>query len=209
MLVSGVQIINEQIPILMLGGLASAEDVGLYRVAISASRPVGLALLSVNMAIGPTIAQMYAAGEFGKMQKVVTKSTQAMFFFTFPLVLLLVLCGPWLVPFVFGRTFEPSVLPLSILCAGLLINTAMGSVGLLLNMTGLEKFTVLGNICSLCLNLGIGFILIPHLGASGAAIASSIGLIAWNIILAINVYNHLHIVTPSFLSDTFLKKNCR
>ncbi|MFW5961344.1 MAG: polysaccharide biosynthesis C-terminal domain-containing protein [Desulfohalobiaceae bacterium] len=71
---------------------------------------------------------------------------------------------------------------LTILCLGQLFNAALGSVSLVLNMTGYDtaKGVGIAAVVSVALNL----LLIPLWGVIDSAIATCIALFIWNILLS-------------------------
>lgn len=179
----GVSLINHHADILMLGVLASAEEVGIYRVVVHGATLVAFGLAAVNMVIAPHFARLHARGEHEKLQRLATRSAQAVLVIAVPMVLLFLLLGEPLIGWIFGEDYVPGYWPLVILCVGQLINALVGSVGVLLNMTGHEReVTVavgIGALINVLLNLG----LIPWLGMLGAAIASAVSLAIWNLML--------------------------
>jgi len=149
----------------------------------------------VNMAIAPTISQMYTKGEKERLQRMISKSILAVMVFALPVALVLILGGKWILPFVFGQEYVPAYLPLVILCMGQLLNACMGSVGLILNMAGLERITAKGVAIAAIINIVLNAVLIPFLGTIGAAIATSITLMIWNFLLFIWLYRETGIVS--------------
>ena len=71
----------------------------------------------------------------------------------------------------------------------------MGSVGLILNMAGLEHYTARGVAIAAFANLAFNVILIPYFGTVGAAIATSTSLVIWNIMLSWYVYKEIGIIS--------------
>jgi O-antigen/teichoic acid export membrane protein len=97
----------------------------------------------------------------------------------------------------FGRDFTGGQTPLTILCIGQLVNAAMGSVGYLLIMTGHGRDAAVGIAAGAGVNLLLSALLIPHWGVNGAAAASAIGLIVWNVVLAVFVWKRIGILTTA------------
>ena len=82
------------------------------------------------------------------------------------------------------------------LSAGALINVAMGSVGVLLVMTGHERHAAIGIGISMVANVVLNAILIPQWGLEGAAAATASTKILCAVLLAILVYKKLGIYSP-------------
>ena len=192
---SGMQILNKETSVVFLGVLQTPEEVGLYRVAQRGAFLIPFGLEAVNMAIAPTISEMFARGEKERLQRLISKSILAIMAFAIPVALVFIVGGKWLIPYVFGQEFALAYLPLVILCLGQLLNACMGSVGLILNMAGLERFSAKGVAIAAIASIVLNAILIPFFGAVGAAIATSISLMIWNVLLFIWLYKETGIMS--------------
>jgi len=192
---SAMQILNNETSVVLLGILRAPEDVGLFRVAQRGAMLIPFGLQAVNMAMGPTVAEMFARGEKNRLQRMISKSILAVLAFAFPLSLILILGGKWIIPFVFGAEYTSAYVPLVILCMGQLVNAGMGSVGLILNMAGLERFTARGVAIAAIAIVLLNSTLIPFFGPAGAAIATSASLIIWNTLLFLWLYRKTGIVS--------------
>ncbi|MCF8095109.1 MAG: flippase [Desulfobacteraceae bacterium] len=199
---SGMQVLNNETSVVLLGILQAPEVVGLFRVAQRGAMLIPFGLQAVNMAMGPTVAEMFAKGEKKRLQSMISKSILVVLAFAIPVALLLILGGRWILPFVFGQDYAPAYLPLIILCLGQLFNAGMGSVGVILNMAGLERFTARGVAIAAVASVVLNATLIPIFGAIGAAIATSTSLMIWNTLLFIWLYKETGIVSIIRFSST-------
>ena len=84
------------------------------------------------------------------------------------------------------------------LALGQLVNAGMGSVGALLNMTDHERDTLRGVAIAAVANVVLGLVLIPLYGLEGAAIATAVPLIIWNLLLRQAVWRRIQIETLAF-----------
>ena len=191
--IDSMSIINTQTDIIMLGVMRGTETVGIYAVAKKGAELITFVLLAVNMALAPTIASLYAAGEMEKLQRVITKSARAILLGSLPIAFVLIAFGHWFLLFFFGQDFTKGENALAILSVGQIINAATGSVGLLLIMTGYERDAAICVGISAVLNVVLNATLIPKWGLTGAAVATASSIIIWNILLAIWVYRRLGI----------------
>ncbi|MDQ7032932.1 MAG: oligosaccharide flippase family protein [Desulfonauticus sp.] len=171
--------------IFFLGTIKGPEDVGIYRIAHRLSFIIVLLTISINVALSPTIAGLYAKGEKRLLESIIVKRTRILFLLTLPFTLLFVIWGSPLISIIFGREFSPAAKPLCVLLIAQMIVVAMGPVRDLLNLTGYEYVTVRGLIFSMILIIPLCFILIPQWGAMGAALASSINMVVVEFILTI------------------------
>lgn len=182
-MLAGLSVINAQTDIFMLGLLSTSENVGLYRVAYSGAALVVFTLTAVNAVLAPHIARLYEAGDTERLQKMVTRSVRWSFFAALPVVAIFVVFGGRILEFVFGADFRPSWMAMAILCIAQLVNVAVGSVHVILNMTGHERETMKGAFYAAILNVVLNVLLIPRFGIEGAAIATGISIVVVNLLL--------------------------
>jgi O-antigen/teichoic acid export membrane protein len=195
MLASGMQILNNELSVVLLGILQTPEQVGLFRVAQRGAMLIPFGLQAVNMTIGPTVAQMFAKGEKELLQRIISKGGLFTVAFALPVSLILILGGEWIIPFIFGHEFSDAYLPLVILCVGQLVNAGVGSVALVLNMAGLERLTARAMVISSVSGLVFNAVLIPFWGPVGAALATSISLTIWNVLLVVWLYRQIGVLS--------------
>lgn len=195
-----MQMLNNETSVVLLGAMQGTEAVGLFRVGQQGAGLVTFGLLAVNMAIAPIVAELYAKGETQRLQHMISRSIIAIMAFAIPVALCLILGGRWLLPLVFGRQYTSAYIPMVILCLGQLVNACAGSVGLILNMVGLEHLVAQGVAIAALTNVALNAVLIPFWGPTGAAIASSTSLAIWNVLLALWLYKRTGIVSTLKLS---------
>ncbi len=196
--VGGMQVVNYQTDIIMLGALKGAEAAGVYRVATRGAELILFILVPVQIALAPIIASLHATDDMKQLQRSVTFSARIVLLLSLPLGLGFILFGRWFM-LVFGQEFTQGTTALSILAAGQLINVnvAMGSVGFLLTMTGHERDAAIIAGIAASINVALNAILIPRWGIEGAATATATSLVIWNVLLAMWVYRRLGIHTTA------------
>jgi O-antigen/teichoic acid export membrane protein len=94
---------------------------------------------------------------------------------------------------IFGQDFVDGKGALIILSVGRLLNVAFGSVGAIMIMTGHEREAAFGVGVSAVANVMLNATLIPKWGINGAALATTISLILWNVTLCTYVFRRLGI----------------
>lgn len=198
LVVGGMQVINKHTDIIMLGVLADSKSVGIYQVATRGAELVTFALIAVNMAVAPVFARKYAQNDLEGLQKVFSLSCRAMLLYAIPVSLIFIFVGSFILKVVFGAEYQSGSYALAILSVGHTINVGIGSVALLLNMTGHERDTAKGVIIAAITNVILNAIFIPIYGIEGAAIATGISIITSNVLLGIWVYKRLKI-KPSII----------
>jgi O-antigen/teichoic acid export membrane protein len=186
-------LINNQTDIIMIGILRSASEVGVYKVAVQGAQLVIFMLLAVNMTIAPKISELHEKAQTQKLERLIKQSARVVLAFALPLGFVFILWGQVLISIVFGAEYITGSYPLSVLCLSQMINAGMGSVGLILNMTGNEKDTLKGHIIAALVNIILNLVLIPYFGINGAAWATAVSMICWNLILGLLVFKRLGI----------------
>ena len=189
---SGLSAIHAQASIILLGILGSEKLVGIYFVSYRLATMVTFILIAANTALAPIIARLYAEGDLERLQHVITKSVRILLLVSLPLALAFILEGHWFL-LLFGPEFTQGRVALAILCLGQIVNIASGSVGFLLIMTGHERQAALGLAISVLANIVLNVTLIPVWGLKGAACATAISMLIWNVLLVVMVHKRLGI----------------
>ena len=165
---------------LVIGCLLDAKQLGVYAIATSAGVLVPMILQAVNSVFGPTISGLHAQGKLkllSHLYQVLTKWTLGL---TLPLVFVLIIFAE---PFMslFGREFREGWPVLMVIATAEIVDCAVGSVGLLLMMSGNERRYIRTQATLAPVVLTIKLVLIPWIGLMGAAIGSALGIAASNL----------------------------
>lgn len=197
MFLGGMHIINSQTDVLMLGAIKGTENVGIYVVANRLASSIVFVLIAVNSVLAPNIAGLYAEGNLEQLQQLVTKSSRVIFLFSFPIAISFIFFGYWFI-ILFGSDFTEGKNTLAILSFGQLVNASMGSVSLLLTMTGHENYTVVSVGVGAILNILLNALLIPIWSINGAAFATAFSTIVWNFLGFVWIKKELNIDSTAF-----------
>lgn len=84
------------------------------------------------------------------------------------------------------------------LCCGQIVNACAGSVTLLLTTTGHEGDALKGIALGAIVNVIGNAVMIPLYGINGAAVATGLSTVVWNVALGILVYRRLGINPTMF-----------
>lgn len=167
---------------LMLGFMSSYSEVGFYNCAAHLSKAVIPIVTSLSAVAMPRITYYIKENNIQTIDILIRKSISIISFLCFPIAFGLCAIASRFVPLFFGHEFVGAINPLQILsflviCVGL---SSLFGVQILTAYGEDKSFlcsVVIGSILNICSN----FLLIPHYGASGAAISS---LMAEFVILA-------------------------
>lgn len=189
-----ISTMNNELASVFLGFLANEESIAYFKVAMQAVTLLSLGLVSINAIIGPKVARYYRQGNIEATQELLTKSVRLSVLTSIPFALLLIFFGDWVVTLLFGVKYLPAAPIISILCIGHIVNVLMGSVGLLLQMTGNEKKAVRSIIITFVITILLLLALVPQYKEIGAAVAVSFSMTICNILMGIDVYKHCKIL---------------
>lgn len=172
----------------------NSEQTGIYSIAVRFSAIVSISLMVINTISAPKFSRLYFENDMVSLQRIVRQSTQFIFLLGLITAILLIIFSPFILNF-FGNEFVDGTLALVVLVVGQLINSATGSVGLLLNMSGNQNFLRNSAFASLMIQTLILMILVPKLGLLGAAIGSASASLIWNVSCVIYAKKKLGIRT--------------
>ena len=186
------------IDIIILGYFETSNTVGIYSVVMKISLFSSVILFSINSIVASEFSRLYSLDKMVDLRILIKKSSKIIFFITIPVLILIVYFSKSILGY-FGYEFIMANKTLYILVAGQFINVLCGSVGYILMMT--EKQNIFKNIMifATCVNIILNIVLIPKYGINGAAIASSISLILWNVISFSYIYRKYNISTIWFI----------
>lgn len=175
-LVAGINVINRYADLIVLGMLSTAEDVGVYRVAMQAGMLVPLGMQAIGMAVSPNLAGLFVTEGREKLQRLLVISSRIAFGAALLVVLVYISIGKQLLVSVFGEAYANAHLALIVLAVGQALFASVGLVMTLLKMTGREMDIVACVIGSTTVNVLLNLLLIPRYGIEGAALATSVSL---------------------------------
>jgi O-antigen/teichoic acid export membrane protein len=180
--------LNTELASVLLGVWGDNESVAYFKVAMQAVTLIALGLTSINAVIMPNVARLYKKGDLKATQALLTKSVRLSSLVSLPIIFTLIIFGEFAISLLYGKDYLEAYPILVILCIGQLVNVLMGSVGLVLGMTGNEKSTLKVQFITLLLNLVLLTVLIPMYDVIGAAISISVSLVVWNVCMAFLVW---------------------
>ena len=174
------------IDIIILGIFKTSSEVGIYSVVVKLSLITVMILAAINVVAAPKFAEFWSKGDKKGLTKIAQQSTKIVFWLSLP-VLLIFLVFPSYILEIFGAKFETGVMALIMLVFGQFINAISGSVGYILQMTGFQLYVQNTTIASVIINIILNLLLVPKYSINGAAFASMVTLIFWNLIMGMKV----------------------
>jgi O-antigen/teichoic acid export membrane protein len=173
--------------VLVVGALRSPGEAGIY-AAVGKLAVVGtLVMEAVRLPFAPQISGLLARGEHDRARAVYQVGTWWMVTACWPLYLLFAIFSP-VVLAIFGPEFSAGAAALLVLSLAMLLNVGTGSVTVLLLMAGKSSWNVLNTLAALSVNLGLGLVLVPRIGITGAAVGWAAGIAVDNLAALVEVW---------------------
>jgi len=172
---------------IMLGIFRTEEEVGIYNVVLRLSILTSIVLVSASIVLAPKFVEFWSRKDIYGLVKLAQQSTKLIFLFSFPMLILFLFFPKEILGIFFGNEFKTGATALRILIIAQSVNIASGSVEIFLNMTGHQKFYQKVIFIGTIINIVLNFLLIPHFGILGAAIASAVSMIFWNFIFSLKI----------------------
>ena len=184
---------------IMIGVYMEESQVGIYRLAFKVAALVTFAQFAINSIAAPMFSSFKAKGDMPGLRKMVRNIGYLNVLISVP-IFIIIMIFPELLLEIFGDDFKKDgVKPLRILAVASVINALCGPVMYLLNMTGKEKSARNIILVASVLNLVLNLCLIPHYRVNGAATATALSTIIWNLLAVIAVkkeYGFISIPNP-------------
>ncbi len=165
---------NDRLDQILVALLASEAVLGIYATAVNAFDVLLYLAAAAATAMVPLVARADPALRTGR----VLAAFRAVALVTTIGIALAAAAGPELIRLVFGAGFQDSAAPFLWLLPGALGFAALAIFSSALVGSSAPGRSSAGPLVSLVLGTALDFVLVPPLGASGAAIAASAGLLA-------------------------------
>jgi len=178
---------NLWIDILMLTWLATASDVGVYKVAVAMAMLGAMPVMASTTMFGPVVADLVYANKYDKLNQLLKIVTRWLIIVSAPLYLFVLLL-PDLILSVFDPAYQQGVQALSILMIGQVVYVACAPAGITLVMAGYSLLNMVNGIIAVAVNLTLNYLLIPEYGILGAATASCVAISLWPLLRLIEVW---------------------
>ena len=157
----------------MLGFMKTDKDVGYYHAAVRIKTILVALVTSLGTVLLPRVSYYVQQGKMEEFKRVTKKAINFVFVFAVPLMIYFMIFAKNGVLLLSGPDFMGAVQPMQILMPTLLFIGLTGLLGIqILVPLGKEKYVLYSEIAGAVVDLILNAILIPKLGASGAAIGT-------------------------------------
>ena len=165
---------------IIINAYVGSSQVGLYKVAENYMALVGI-FASPFIVFWPLMSELYKKNELKDLEKMFNIIVKIISILAIPVVVFMLLFSKDLMS-LFGHDFTSGAMILCVLLIGTTTDALAGPVGALLNMTDFAKLNLIDNIILAFVDILLNLILVPKIGAIGAAIATAISISLINIV---------------------------
>lgn len=183
--VAGIQLVNSQVELVVLGLYRPADEVGLYRIASLLALQTSFLLTVVNAVAAPLFVAHHRAGRRDELRRLQRITALLSLGFGAVIGLAYLVLGRPALAWGLGDAYSAAWAPLMLLTAAHVGTLWAGSTNMLLNMIGRESDVLRAAVVSVLVNLGLSLALVPRWGMMGAAVAAAIALLVWRAILTV------------------------
>lgn len=174
----GIQMVNNQADLIMLGSLADVADAGIYNIPARLVIFVYFFFSLSEQVLAPIAADRGI--DTRQLQNLLRRVSRWVWGMSLLIVVVFILFRDPILS-LFGTEFTAGDQTLIILCAGAVLHLGFGFSGYLLMMRGFERYTAKVFGLGALINIVLNAILIPRFGLEGAAIATVVGELIWRI----------------------------
>jgi O-antigen/teichoic acid export membrane protein len=167
---------------LVLGHFWGATDVAAYRVVQPLVGLNQLVYSSFTLLYMPAASRLFARGDRDGVAHLYWRTAIWMAVFSFPIFALTTTLAQPVTVGLYEERYADSAFYMALLSFAAYVNVALGFNGLTLRVFGFVRYTVVINLISAAISVVLNLVLIPRYGALGAAVATTISLITFNLL---------------------------
>jgi len=185
-LVEGFYVLLTYSDVIILAQFRPPQEVAVYYAAAKIMALVAFIYFAVAQTVAHKFSEYHVTGNHKRLADFLAQTIRMTFWPSLALIAVLLLLGDLLLR-MFGKDFVAGYPLMFVIAVGLLARAAVGPAERLLNMLGERRSCAHAYAGAFLLNVALCFVLIPHFGAMGAAIASATALVfesAWLFLIA-------------------------
>jgi len=167
-----VNLVSYRTELLILGHYRGAVGVGVYSIAMQSVESIWL----IAGAMATSVTSSAMGGDDSRAARLVARTAGKGLLYTAAAAVPIAAAAPFVIPFVFGDAFKKAALPLALLMPGAVLYAPVSILVVYLSVRrGRPGLSLAVSAVALVLTAAFAIALVPRLGGSGAAVASSIG----------------------------------
>lgn len=184
-------IVWERFGIFFLSIFSTSSEIAFYNVAfILSSRTMILLPGALTGILLPAMSEVYGGGDKGELARVHANSTRYLAMLSLPLCLGGIAISGQLFPVLYGPSFQPASFVFCIILLGGTVGAIATSSSSLLYGAELQRVVVRVGILSALIVISASWLLVPQLGAKGAAFATVLAQIVGGLVMINYAYKN-------------------
>jgi O-antigen/teichoic acid export membrane protein len=176
-----IMVISQRADVWALGAASEPSEVGTYGAASRLALAIGVPLTVMNGVMSPIISHMWRTKELQALERRLRVATTAATLPAFAAVALFLFAGPAILGLAFGDSYRSAAVPLTILTLGVAVSVMTGSCGLVLGLTGHERWSMFATLTAGALTIALVFPAAFAFGPVGVATVVATGTALGNV----------------------------
>jgi O-antigen/teichoic acid export membrane protein len=185
-LASVAQLALQRVDVLLVAALGGLAPAAVYAVAGRFVVLIQFANQGISQSVQPRLAEALTIGDREHANHLYQTATGWLVLVTWPINLLVILLAPVYLG-LFGAEYRDGAAVVVVLACAMLVATGCGMVDMVLAMAGRTSWNLVNVLIALGVTIGLDVLLIPRLGALGAAIGLACAMVANNVLPLIQV----------------------
>lgn len=185
-LASVAQLAVQRVDVLLVAALGGLAPAAIYAVAGRFVVLIQFANQGISQSVQPRLAEALATGDRDTANHLYQTATGWLVLVTWPINLLVILLAPTYLR-IFGEQYTSGATVVVVLASAMLVATGCGMVDMVLAMAGRTSWNLVNVLIALAATIGLDVLLIPRLGALGAAIGLAGAMLANNLLPLVQV----------------------
>lgn len=184
---SVAQLALQRVDVLLVAALGGLAPAAVYAVAGRFVVLIQFANQGISQSVQPRLAEALATGDRATANHLYQTATGWLVLVTWPISLLVIVFAPLYLR-LFGDHYAATGAPVvAVLAGAMLVATGCGMVDMVLAMAGRTSWNLANVLVALTVTIGLDLLLIPRLGALGAAVGLACAVVANNLLPLIQV----------------------
>jgi O-antigen/teichoic acid export membrane protein len=183
--------------VLILGWSGNIKEAGIFSLAFNIAFVAALPRTALNTLFAPAVSSLFTQRDRKTLKILIASAGSWMFAASACIAVVLALIADPLLKW-FGPGLEDGVTALRLLLLGQTLAASTGSQLYIMTMTGHERNAAALLMVSAAVTAIASAVLIRFFGLTGAAIAASLGLVAWNMAMALFLWRRLQLLPGVF-----------
>jgi O-antigen/teichoic acid export membrane protein len=192
--------VSERIDILLMGLIASPAEVAAYAVAVRFAQTVVVAASAVGAVMAPHLVERLEdllSGRREEVQVLIRSTARTALYVSLIALVGFALLGPLFLK-LFGAHYTKAYVPLVILSSGQVLCALTGPAAAVATFSGQPRIAITALVSGIVVNATLNLLLVPTLGANGAALATASGMICASIVAWARTRRHFLLDTSVF-----------